>query len=76
MNSADQTVIEGFIDRLWMERGLSDNTLNAYRTDLQGLARWLREKEGIGCSMQTGNNCWRIYRQECSKALSRALLPV
>ncbi|KPJ90799.1 MAG: recombinase XerD [Gammaproteobacteria bacterium SG8_11] len=47
MNSADQTAIESFIDNLWMERGLSDNTLNAYRTDLQGLARWLTEKEHI-----------------------------
>jgi integrase/recombinase XerD len=45
VNSADQTIIENFIDNLWMERGLSDNTLNAYRTDLQGLARWLAEKE-------------------------------
>jgi len=47
VNSADQTAIESFIDNLWMERGLSDNTLNAYRTDLQGLARWLTEKEHI-----------------------------
>ena len=26
--------IEGFIDALWVEKGLSDNTLSAYRTDL------------------------------------------
>lgn len=37
----DEQTIEAFIDNLWMERGLSDNTLNAYRADLQGLARWL-----------------------------------
>ncbi len=41
LSEADQTAIERFIDHLWMERGLSDNTLNAYRTDLHGLARWL-----------------------------------
>ncbi|MGD8999300.1 MAG: site-specific tyrosine recombinase XerD [Granulosicoccaceae bacterium] len=33
--------IEAFIDMLWMERGLSDNTLRAYRSDLQAFASWL-----------------------------------
>ena len=33
--------LEPFLDMLWMERGLSENTLNAYRTDLQQLAAWL-----------------------------------
>jgi integrase/recombinase XerD len=34
-------VIEQFTDALWMERGLSRNTLSAYRNDLCGLAGWL-----------------------------------
>ena len=34
-------VIEGFADALWVERGLSANSLNAYQTDLRQLARWL-----------------------------------
>ena len=38
---AEQQVIERFADALWMERGLSDNTLAAYRNDLGGLADWL-----------------------------------
>jgi len=33
--------IERFVDALWMEHGLSDNTLMAYRNDLSGLAVWL-----------------------------------
>jgi integrase/recombinase XerD len=33
--------IEQFTDALWMERGLSRNTLTAYRNDLAGLAGWL-----------------------------------
>jgi len=37
----DRAVIEEFADALWMERGLSENTLLAYRTDLHGLAVWL-----------------------------------
>ena len=39
---ADQAEIELFLDAMWMERGLSANTLSAYRNDLQGLAHWLR----------------------------------
>jgi integrase/recombinase XerD len=34
-------VIEQFTDAMWMERGLSCNTLSAYRNDLSGLAVWL-----------------------------------
>jgi integrase/recombinase XerD len=34
-------VIEQFLDVQWMERGLSENTLAAYRNDLKGLAAWL-----------------------------------
>ena len=29
------------MDTLWVEHGLSDNTLTAYRNDLLGLSRWL-----------------------------------
>src|SRR6056300_471082 len=42
-----QSEIERFIDALWIERGLSDNSLSAYRTDLNELVRWLREARGI-----------------------------
>ncbi|HET8638127.1 MAG TPA: site-specific integrase, partial [Acidobacteriaceae bacterium] len=37
-------VIERFLDGAWMERGLSANTLMAYRADLTSLARWLAER--------------------------------
>jgi integrase/recombinase XerD len=37
--------IEGFLDAMWMERGLSENTLAAYRHDLGGLAAWLQSRE-------------------------------
>ncbi len=36
----DETVIEGFLDAVWMEQGLSVNTLTAYRSDLQHFCRW------------------------------------
>ncbi len=40
-----QTLIEAFLDALWTERGLSDNTLAAYRNDLQGLADWAQKQQ-------------------------------
>jgi integrase/recombinase XerD len=33
-----------FLDAVWMERGLSANTLAAYRADLTALSRWLGER--------------------------------
>ncbi|MDX5333013.1 MAG: site-specific tyrosine recombinase XerD [Gammaproteobacteria bacterium] len=44
-SSASRRAIDRFLDAMWMERGLSDNTLAAYRNDLAGLAGWL---EGQG----------------------------
>jgi len=34
-------LIERFCDALWLEHGLAQNTLEAYRRDLSGLAVWL-----------------------------------
>jgi integrase/recombinase XerD len=42
-DSADPAVSR-FLDAVWMERGLSPNTLAAYRADLTALARWLAER--------------------------------
>lgn len=44
VSAADETGISQFLDHLWLERGLSDHTLAAYRNDLQGLAVWLRAR--------------------------------
>jgi integrase/recombinase XerD len=40
-SAEDQRVIAGFLDRAWAESGLSRLTLDSYRRDLEGLARWL-----------------------------------
>lgn len=37
----DAAAIERFLDRLWLERGLSRNTQASYRSDLMLFARWL-----------------------------------
>lgn len=38
---ADRISIDGFIERVWSEDGLAERTLEAYRRDLEALARWL-----------------------------------
>jgi integrase/recombinase XerD len=37
----DLRLLEQFIDHLWMEYGLTENTLSAYRNDLAGFSAWL-----------------------------------
>ena len=39
--TASQTAIDQFTDALWLEDGLSRNTLAAYRSDLRHFADWL-----------------------------------
>jgi len=46
LRDAEQDVITAFLDALWMERGLADNTLSAYGSDLRGFARWLASHSG------------------------------
>ncbi|MGR5147745.1 site-specific tyrosine recombinase XerD [Photobacterium alginatilyticum] len=41
----DETLIERFLDAMWMERGLSDNTLASYRNDLSKLCRWIEQEK-------------------------------
>jgi len=43
-NSAE-AIIDKFLDAIWMERGLSANTLGAYRADLVALRRWLADRD-------------------------------
>jgi len=45
-DEATRQAIEQFLDAQWMERGLSENTLAAYRNDLNGLAAWLSGRGG------------------------------
>jgi integrase/recombinase XerD len=37
-----------FLDALWLEDGLAQNTLAAYRRDLEGFAVWLKNQKGTG----------------------------
>ena len=44
-NKSTEAIIDKFLDTIWMERGLSANTLGAYRADLMALKRWLAQQD-------------------------------
>ena len=45
LSETSKRVVDTFLDALWMERGLSDNTLSAYRSDLYKFALWLQTQK-------------------------------
>ena len=53
----NQSDISGYLDTLWLERGLSENTLMAYRRDLQMTAQWLEKRsQGQMALLQADND--------------------
>lgn len=46
MNDANQSLLDDFIDQLWLEEGLARNTLESYRRDLAQFAAWLEKQAG------------------------------
>ena len=49
----EQKLLEQFLDHLWMENALSENTLAAYRNDLAGFSLWLTQHGQVFCSANT-----------------------
>jgi integrase/recombinase XerD len=47
--------IDAFLDALWMERGLSENTLRAYRNDLCAFTRWQQQRGSGLLETETGD---------------------
>nr|WP_322786016.1 site-specific tyrosine recombinase XerD [Arenimonas composti] len=54
-SAGDAAAIAGFLDRLWAESGLSRASLDSYRRDLDGLARWLATRGGELATLQRGD---------------------
>ena len=42
INLNSEILIDNFIDELWLEKGLSKNTLTAYRNDIQTFSNWYK----------------------------------
>ena len=53
--------IDRFIDALWLEDGLSPNTLAAYRRDLSLFAEWLNTQDGAALDATTETHLQRYF---------------
>ncbi|MFT7229525.1 MAG: integrase/recombinase XerD [Methylophilaceae bacterium] len=52
LNNADLGHIEKFVEAMWLEKGLSENTLSAYRSDLNKFAIFLIQQSDESKSIQ------------------------
>src|SRR5262249_48963202 len=70
--AASQDHIDRFIDALWIEDGLSANTLAAYRRDLALYARWLAttHERALNDSREADLMAYGVARHAGSKASS------
>ena len=41
MNRDERQILDAFIDTIWIEKGLSTNTLNSYKTDVEKYLKWI-----------------------------------
>ena len=61
--------IDAFIDALWLEEGLSRNTLTAYRRDLELYARWLQGRgRSLLATEETDLNAYFAAQHASSRA--------
>lgn len=69
---AGQAIVDEFCDALWMEDGLSKNTLEAYKRDLLLFADWLQTEQSktLYAATATDLNGYFAFRHASSKASS------
>jgi integrase/recombinase XerD len=72
MTDHSQTAIDRFVDAVWLEDGLSANTLAAYRRDLTALAQWLQvhSATALDAAQETHLQAYFAARHSLSKATS------
>ena len=74
MKPESQASIDDFIDALWLEDGLSKNTLAAYRRDLSMYADWLGDKKQgsrqLNQTIEPDLNAYFSARHDTTKATS------
>jgi integrase/recombinase XerD len=72
MTDHNQTAIDRFVDAVWLEDGLSANTLAAYRRDLTALAQWLQvhAATALDAAQETHLQAYFAARHSLSKATS------
>ena len=70
-DEADRAALAGFLDAIWLEDGLSRNTLDAYRRDLSMLAAWLGTRGAtLSAASQADLQAYIAQRHSASRATS------
>ena len=69
---SDVELLDEFGDALWLEDGLSRNTLESYRRDLNKFALWLAEQRGCGLLATTHADIQGFLAYLVSKQKARA----
>ncbi|CDZ95941.1 MULTISPECIES: site-specific tyrosine recombinase XerD [Pseudomonadaceae] len=77
MPALDDPLIDRFLDALWLEKGLSDNTREAYRSDLALFNGWLDER-GVrlaeaGREVILDHLAWRLANDYKARSTARLL---
>ncbi len=77
LREQDGVAIQRFLDGLWAEQGLSRQTLDGYRRDLEGVARW---RDGAGGGLAGADRAalfdylaWRARERYSPKSNARLL---
>lgn len=77
MAAIDHPLIDRFLDALWLEKGLSDNTRDSYRSDLALFNGWLQERNvdlpGAGREVILDHLAWRVENTYKPRSTARFL---
>uniref|UniRef100_A0A486XVA2 Tyrosine recombinase XerD n=1 Tax=Rheinheimera sp. BAL341 TaxID=1708203 RepID=A0A486XVA2_9GAMM len=75
--ATEQALISAFLDKLWLDKGVSEHTLSAYGTDLRKFALFLARQQQslLSCSNELVNRylASRVDKQFSPRSTSRAL---
>lgn len=77
MPALDHPLIDQFLDALWLEKGLSENSRNSYRSDLALYNGWLHERgialDTAGRDVLLDHLAWRVEQGYKARSTARLL---
>src|ERR1700758_4975824 len=74
---ASNASIDAFCDALWLEHGLSRNTLDAYRRDLKLFSQWLVGRDtSLDTAVEDDLHAYSVARQKDKSTSSNRRLSV
>ena len=77
MPALDHPLIDQFLDALWLEKGLSENSRNSYRSDLALYNGWLHERgialDTAGRDVVLDHLAWRVEQGYKARSTARLL---